>query len=87
LIRQTRFVSALELETTWSHYFAIDNHSIPQRALGHLSPVQALKQWRIKQPELFDKRVYKQAGLDSLLAAACCAQQPLRSIRLADVHC
>jgi hypothetical protein len=65
LIRQTRFASALELETTWSHYLAIDNHSIPQRALGPLSPVQALKQSRIKQPELFDKRVYKQAGLGS----------------------
>jgi hypothetical protein len=64
LIRQTRFASALELETTLSHYLAIDNHSIPQRALGHLSPVQALKQWCIKQSGLFDKRVYKQAGLD-----------------------
>jgi hypothetical protein len=38
-------------------------YSIPQRALGHLSPVQALKQWRIKQAELFAKRVYKQVGL------------------------
>ncbi len=63
LIRQTRFASASELETTLSHYFAFDNHSIPQRALGHLSPVQALKQWRIKQPELFSKRLYKKAGL------------------------
>ena len=65
LIRQTRFASAHELETTLSHYLAIYNHNIPQRALGHLSPVQALKQWRIKQPELFAKRVYKQAGLDT----------------------
>ncbi len=65
LIRQTRFASALELENTLSLYLAIYNHSIPQRALGHLSPVQALKQWRIKQPELFAKNVYKQAGLDT----------------------
>lgn len=65
LIRQPRFASALELETILSHYLAIYNHSIPQRALGHLSPVQALKQWRIKQAQLFDKRVYKQAELDT----------------------
>jgi hypothetical protein len=38
---------------------------IPRRTLGHLSPVQALKQRRIKQAELFAQRVYEQAGLDS----------------------
>jgi transposase InsO family protein len=62
LIRQTRFAAAIELEITLSHYLAIDNHSIPQRALAHRSPVQALKQWRIKQPELFAKRVYKDSN-------------------------
>ncbi len=35
-----------------------------RRALGHLSPVDALKSWRVKKPELFLKRVYKQAELD-----------------------
>gem|GEM_PF-4103039 len=42
------------------------NHDIPQRALDHLSPVQALKLWRSQQPELFVKKVYEQAGLDKL---------------------
>ena len=41
-----------------------DNHPIPQRALNHQSPIQALKRWQIDKPELFVKRVYKQAGLD-----------------------
>jgi hypothetical protein len=41
------------------------NHRIPQRALNHLSPVQALKQWRDRKPELFVKRVYEQTGLDT----------------------
>ena len=40
------------------------NHHIPQRALNHLSPIEALQHWRDKSPELFVKRVYKRAELD-----------------------
>jgi hypothetical protein len=40
-------------------------HNIPQRALKHMTPIQALKEWQKKKPELFVKRVYNQAGLDS----------------------
>ena len=48
------------------NYVKTYNHHIPQRALKHVSPVQALKDWYAKKPELFKKRVYKQAGLDTL---------------------
>lgn len=65
VIAQTRFKSAQELETTLTNYLATYNHRIPQRALNHLSPVQALKQWQAKRPELFSKRVYELSGLDS----------------------
>ncbi len=34
------------------------HHLIPQRALNHISPVQALKKWQAKKHELFVKRVY-----------------------------
>ena len=64
VIAQTRFACAEELETTLTHYAATYNHRIPQRALDHLSPVQALKQWRTRRPDLFVKRVYEQSGLD-----------------------
>jgi transposase InsO family protein len=64
LVKQTRFASAAELETTLQHYLATYNHRIPQRALNHQSPVQALIAWQQKKPELFVKRVHKQAGLD-----------------------
>ena len=64
LVKQTRFASAAELETTLQHYLSIYNHHIPQRALNHQSPVQALQAWQKKKPELFVKRVHKQAGLD-----------------------
>ncbi len=49
------------------NYVKTYNHHIPQRALKHVSPVQALKDWYAKKPELFKKRVYKQAGLDRTL--------------------
>ena len=41
------------------------NHHIPQRALNHLSPIEAPQHWRDKSPELFVKRVYKRAELDT----------------------
>jgi hypothetical protein len=53
------------LEETLSRYVRLYNHQIPQRALGHISPVQALKEWQEKCPELFKKKVYNLTGLDS----------------------
>lgn len=46
-------------------YVKTYNHLISQRALKHISPVQALKNWHAKKPELFKKRVYNQSGLDN----------------------
>jgi transposase InsO family protein len=65
LVRQTQFTSAAELETTLIHYVKTYNHSIPQRALDHLSPVQSLKKWRTEKPDLFVKRAHNQPGLDT----------------------
>ena len=67
LVKQTQFASAAELETTLQHYLVTYNSRIPQRALDHLSPVQALQAWQKKKPELFVKRIYEQAGLDTYL--------------------
>jgi transposase-like protein len=64
IIGQTRFGSAAELESTLRNYLKIYNNNIPQRALKHQTPIQALKKWQDKKPELFVKRVYNQAGLD-----------------------
>ena len=65
IVGQTRFASAAELESTLLSYLNIHNNSIPQRALNHMTPIQALKDWQAKKPELFVKRVYNQAGLDT----------------------
>ena len=64
VIQQTRFTSAAELEGALMNYANTYNTQIPQRALDHLSPVQALKQWRVKSPDLFVRRVNDQPGLD-----------------------
>ena len=64
LVKQTRFASGDELETTLALYLKTYNHHIPQRALNHQTPIQALQKWRAEKPDLFVKRVYKQAGLD-----------------------
>jgi transposase InsO family protein len=63
VVEQTRFGSGAELEATLDNYMFTYNHHIPQRALGHLSPIDALKSWQVKKPELFLKRVYKQSSL------------------------
>jgi hypothetical protein len=65
IVGQTRFGCAAELESTLRNYLKVYNNTIPQRALDHQTPVQALKKWHDKKPELFVKRVYNQAGLDT----------------------
>ncbi|MDH4319022.1 MAG: hypothetical protein OEV64_11565, partial [Desulfobulbaceae bacterium] len=48
----------------------IYNNHIPQRALGHISPVQALKKWKETHPHLFKKLVYNHTGFDINYRAA-----------------
>jgi transposase InsO family protein len=64
LVKQTRFTSAAELEATLSAYCRTYNQQIPQRSLNHLTPIQALKDWSNKRPDLFVKRVKNLPGLD-----------------------
>ncbi len=64
VLATTRFDSAQSLADTLSRYVRLYNHQIPQRALGHLSPVQALQDWQEKCPRLFKKKVYNLTGLD-----------------------
>lgn len=65
LLQQTRFASSTELATTLMHYGEAYNLHLPQRALNHQTPMQAIKAWQEKRPELFALRVNDQAGLDT----------------------
>ena len=65
ILATTRFDAARDLRETLHQYQKIYNHHIPQKNLGHITPVQALKQWQKKQPELFKKKVYDLSELDT----------------------
>jgi transposase InsO family protein len=65
VIAQTRFKSAAELEATLTQYVQTYNSRIPQRALDHRSPLQAIQAWRNSHPDLFTKRMNDHPGLDS----------------------
>ena len=62
LIRRTRFCSARDLEQTLQRYLLLYNQHIPQKAIDHRTPMQALKQWYKDRPELFVKPVRNLRG-------------------------
>jgi transposase InsO family protein len=53
LLPRTRFGSAAELEQTLMDYLLAYNHFIPQQAIGHRSPIEALASWYDQHSELF----------------------------------
>jgi transposase InsO family protein len=65
VVNQTRFRLASDLDATLKNYLSTYNQLIPQRALKHQSPIQALQKWRTERPDLFVKRVYNLPGLDN----------------------
>jgi hypothetical protein len=75
LCQQTRFASAAELEQTLKDYLLTYNHFIPQRAIGHRSPVDALASWYEQHPELFARQVHNQVERDRRWIQADCRQE------------
>jgi transposase InsO family protein len=64
ILRTHHFHSGEELEATILRYVWLYNLQLPQKALGHVSPIQAMKQWQRSHPELFNRRVTNQPGHD-----------------------
>lgn len=64
VLRSHHFNSAEDLEKTLHRFVWLYNHHLPQKALGHETPVQALKKWRMKVPDLFVKNVRNHPGPD-----------------------
>jgi transposase InsO family protein len=60
-----RFDSAEDLAQTLTRYVWLYNQHLPQLALQHRTPLQAMKDWQKQKPELFKKRVTNRAGLDT----------------------
>lgn len=63
ILATTRFRSREDLQTTLQRYTKLYNDHLPQRALGHHTPRQAIEQWRKDHPEIFVRRLKNQAGL------------------------
>ncbi|CAB5682767.1 Uncharacterised protein [Comamonas aquatica] len=66
VLRSHHFNSAEDLEKTLHRFVWLYNHHLPQKALGHEAPVQALKKWKMKAPDLFVKNVRNHPGPDML---------------------
>ena len=62
--RSHYFNSAEDLEKTLHRFVWLYHHHLPQKALGHEAPVQALKKWKMKAPDLFVKNVRNHPGPD-----------------------
>lgn len=65
VLQTRRFDSGEDLESTLHRYAAVYNRHIPQRALGHLAPEQAIEKWRESHPNLFHDKDNNLAGLDT----------------------
>jgi len=68
VLATTRFDSSQSLAGTLIRYVKVYNQHIPQKALGHVSPIQSMKEWHKKRPALFKKNVYNLTGLDIIFA-------------------
>jgi hypothetical protein len=59
-----RYRSGEDLKSALERYVRLYKHELPQVALGHRAPIEALKEWQPKRPDLFRKKVYQLTGLD-----------------------
>jgi len=59
-----RYTSGEDMEQTLKRYTWLYNYHIPQKALHHQSPIEVMKEWQTKRPELFTKRVVNHTGPD-----------------------
>ena len=60
-----RFHSGEELEKTLLRYVWLYNQHLPQKALNHETPIQAMRRWHSTHPELFVKQVRDRPGPDT----------------------
>ena len=65
ILRTHHFESRDDLETTLKRYVWLYNHHLPQKALKHQAPIQAMKQWAQSHPQLFRRNVRNLPGPDT----------------------
>jgi len=65
ILKTHHFHSGEDLAESLHRYVFLYNHQLPQSALGSKSPIQAMKEWFISNPELFHRQPYDRPGCDS----------------------
>ena len=70
VLRSHHFNSAEDLEKTLYRYVWLYNEHLPQKAMNHQTPVQALKRWQKSHPDLFSKTVRNHPGPETYGATA-----------------
>ena len=78
------FDSKQELKSLLARYIWLYNQHLPQKALGHLAPVDALKTWQKSHPHLFKKQVRKfdnHTGRDTYSPVGYCTKRRINITR------
>ena len=65
VLKTTSFTSAHHLETTLCQYLHLYNQYIPQKNLGHVTPLAKLQEYYQTNPELFQKKPTNHPGPDN----------------------
>ena len=65
VIRSHHFNDRADLESTLHRFVWLYNQHLPQKALDHETPIDALRKWRALNPDLFKKRVLNHPGPDT----------------------
>jgi hypothetical protein len=64
ILKTTIFASAQHLEITLAQSLHLYNQSIPQKNLGHVTPIAKLKEYYRMKPDLFQKKPTNHPGPD-----------------------
>jgi transposase InsO family protein len=65
------FSSGEDLSATLHRYVQLYNQQFPQSVLKGLTPLQAMKDWHSRRPDLFVRRPYDRPGLDNYAPSSC----------------
>lgn len=65
VLKSHHFHDSEDLASTLKRYVHLYNQQFPQSALGAVTPMQTMKDWYKKKPELFKTRPYDRQGLDT----------------------
>ena len=65
ILNSTHFANSKQLEATMKNYSVLYNHYIPQQNIGTKPPIEAMREWQRKKPELFKRPIPNSPGRDS----------------------